>query len=122
MKRFLLGCCYWGLSAGLWGVSSMADELVILDETSVENLGVQTVPVSRQTFAETLFALGRIEVIPARQAVLSSRVPGRVQSLQAYEGDVVDEGAVLVVLESRQPGNPPPKAELRAPRTGLVSH
>ena len=122
MKRFLLGCCCWGLSAGLWGVSSMADELVILDETSVENLGIQTVPVSRQTFAETLFALGRIEVIPARQAVLSSRVPGRVQSLQAYEGDMVDEGAVLVVLESRQPGNPPPKAELRAPMTGLVSH
>ena len=96
--------------------------MVILDATSVENLGVQTVLASRQTFEETLFALGRIEVIPARRGIVSSRVAGRISSLSAFEGDFVSKGDVVALLESRQPGNPPPTIELRAPLSGLVSH
>ena len=67
---------------------------VILDAMSADNLGVRSVVAERRLFEETLFALGRTEPIPARQAVVSSRVAGRVISLFAFEGDeVVVQGA-----------------------------
>ena len=95
---------------------------VILDATSVENLGVESVVAQRRSFEETLFALGRIEPIPSHRGVVSSRIAGRVVSLSAFEGDEVTQGEVVAVLESRQSGNPPPKIELKAPLSGLVSH
>ena len=106
-----------------WGYAAdRGASVVILDATSVENLGVETVLASRQTFEETLFALGRIEVIPAHRGVVSSRVEGRIASLKAFEGDFVSKGDVVAVLESRQPGNPPPSIDLVSPLSGLVSH
>lgn len=93
---------------------------VILDPASVENLGIQTAQVSKKTFEETLFALGRIEVIPSHRAIVSSRIPGRIAELKVFEGDTVKEGEVTLVVESRQPGNPPPRILLRAPLAGLV--
>lgn len=93
---------------------------VILDPASVKNLGIQTAPALKKTFEETLFALGRIEVIPSRRAVVSSRISGRIAELKVFEGDSVKEGEVVLVVESRQPGNPPPRIRLLAPLTGLV--
>ena len=93
---------------------------VILDPASVENLGIQTAQVSKKTFEETLFALGRIEVIPSHRAIVSSRISGRIAELKVFEGDTVEEGEVTLVVESRQPGNPPPRILLRAPLAGLV--
>lgn len=51
--------------------------LVILDETAVRNLGLATTPVAPADFEDTIFALGQIEVLPGRRAVVSSRVAGR---------------------------------------------
>jgi len=51
---------------------------------------------------------------------VSSRVPGRIASIEAYEGDAVAADAVLVKVESRQAGDPPPVLSLRAPISGLV--
>ncbi len=93
---------------------------VILDRVSVENLGVETAQISRENFEETLFVLGRVEAIPSRRAVVSSRVAGRIVELKVFEGDTVKAGEVALVVESRQPGNPPPRIPLRAPLTGLV--
>ena len=53
--------------------------------------------------------------------MLSSRIAGRVIEIKAIEGDVVEAGQVLVRVESRQPGNPPPIIELKAPMGGLVA-
>ena len=95
---------------------------VILDATSVENLGVEWAVAQRRSIEETRFALGRTEPIPSRQGVVSSRVAGRITSLSAFEGDHVKKGDVVAVLESRQAGNPPPSIELRSPLSGLVCH
>jgi multidrug efflux pump subunit AcrA (membrane-fusion protein) len=40
--------------------------------------------------------------------------------VNAFLGDRVKEGQVLAVVESRQPGNPPPTIELKAVHDGLV--
>ncbi len=93
---------------------------VILDETGVRNLRIETIVAEETEFEESVFALGRIEEIPERHAVLSSRISGRIASIEAYPGDVVEAGQVLVRVESRQPGDPPPVIALNAPIGGLI--
>ena len=95
-------------------------DTIVLDETGVKNLRIETVEVEETDFEETVFALGRIAEIPERHGVLSSRISGRVIGLEAREGDTVAEDQILVRVESRQPGNPPPVIELKSPIGGLV--
>jgi len=97
-----------------------ADKPVLLDEAGVQSLGIETVEAAEVTFEETTFALGRIEEIPENHAVLSSRIPGRVVGLNVREGDTVTADQILAKVESRQPGDPPPVIELKAPIKGLV--
>jgi cobalt-zinc-cadmium efflux system membrane fusion protein len=95
-------------------------DTIVLDETGVKNLRIETVEAVETDFEETVFALGRISEIPERHGVLSSRISGRVIGLEAQEGDTVMADQVLVRVESRQPGNPPPVIELKSPIGGLV--
>jgi membrane fusion protein, heavy metal efflux system len=97
------------------------DRTVILDETAAKNLGIETVEAEETTFEETVLALGRIRVAPGHRAVVSSRVPGRVLSVAAHIDTRIEAGAEAVVLESRQPGDPPPTIRLTAPIGGLIS-
>ena len=41
---------------------------VVLDETGVKNLRIETVEVEETDFEESIFSLGRIEAIPATAA------------------------------------------------------
>lgn len=97
-----------------------ANNTVILDATGVKNLRIQTQPVQKRTFETTIFAIGHLEEIPANRAVLASRIAGRITKLNVQVGDTVQAGQVLAIVESRQPGNPPPSIELIAPAEGLV--
>jgi membrane fusion protein, heavy metal efflux system len=94
---------------------------VILDETGVKNLRIETVEVEETDFEEIVFALGRIKVAPGHRAVVSSRVPGRVLSVSAHIDTPIEKGAEVAVIESRQPGDPPPSIRLTAPLGGMVS-
>jgi multidrug efflux pump subunit AcrA (membrane-fusion protein) len=94
---------------------------VFLDSTGVRNLRLKMVEVEEQTFEETIFALGRIEVRPGYSAVLSSRIAGRVAKVDALPDHHVKKDDVLVVVESALPGNPPPQINLTAPMSGVVS-
>jgi multidrug efflux pump subunit AcrA (membrane-fusion protein) len=93
---------------------------IVLDETGVENLQLKTVAAKKRNFETTVFAIGRIEEIPARHSAVSSRIPGRAIKVHAFEGDHVKAGQLMVEIESRQPGNPPPVIKLTAPQPGLV--
>jgi multidrug efflux pump subunit AcrA (membrane-fusion protein) len=95
---------------------------VVLDETGVKNLRIETVEVEETDFEEIIFALGRIEAIPSKTAAVSSRIPGRIVELKANPGDQVQVGQEVARLESRQPGDPPPSILLKAPIAGLVTH
>lgn len=94
---------------------------VILDEAGVKNLRIETAETEETAFEETLFALGRIAVLPGQKAVVSSRIPGRATSVLALPDQEVKEGAELVAVESRQPGDPPPTVKVLAPKGGLVA-
>lgn len=93
---------------------------VFLDETGVKNLRLQTIEAEEQTFEESLFALGRVDVLPGKRAVVSSRIAGRAVVVNARPDHAVKAGDPLVVIESRQPGEPPPQITLTAPIDGLV--
>ena len=95
-------------------------DTIVLDETGVKNLRIETVEVEETDFEQSVFALGRIAEIPENHGVLSSRISGRVIGLEAREGDTVEKDQILVRVESRQPGNPPPIIELKAPLGGLI--
>ncbi len=95
-------------------------DTIVLDETGVKNLRIETLEAEESDFEQTVFALGRIAEIPEHHGVLSSRISGRVIGLGAQEGDTVVKDQILVRVESRQPGNPPPVIELKSPLGGLV--
>lgn len=101
--------------------SDRIDNTIILNENAVQNLAIKTEVVEETDFETSIFAVGRIEEIPERKAVLSTRIPGRIVSIDVYVGDLVQEGQVLARIESRQPGNPPPTIKLVAPRAGFVT-
>ncbi|MAS95985.1 MAG: hypothetical protein CMO55_22500 [Verrucomicrobiales bacterium] len=103
----LIASIPWALFAAEEAIDpERAANTVILDKTAVQNLNVKTVFVSEEQFESTVFAIGRIEEIPANHSVLSSRIAGRVFEVNAFVGDTVKQDEVIVRLESRQPGNP----------------
>jgi membrane fusion protein, heavy metal efflux system len=94
---------------------------VVLDATGVKNLRLETEVAAPRDFAETVFALGRIEVYPGNSAVISSRISGRADQVLAKLDHAIRAGETAVVIESRQVGNPPPLIKLTAPISGLIS-
>lgn len=96
-------------------------EPVILSEHGVRNLGIATVMVEEADFELTAFALGRTEAVPESRSTLSSRIPGRIIENRLRLGDPVQKGDPLVLLESRQPGDPPPAVWLAAPADGTIT-
>lgn len=97
-----------------------AADTVILDESGMRNLRITTEVVDLRDFETTVFAIGRIEEVPSRHSVLSTRVAGRVKAIDFFEGDYVKKGELVARIETRQLGDPPPSIELRAPQEGLV--
>lgn len=101
--------------------TSPADgETIVLTELQMRNLGLETAETVEGKFEKTLFALGRIEAIPNKQSVVSSRIPGRVVSLAVNPGESVRAGQELLKIESRQAGDPPPVIAFKALIDGTV--
>jgi membrane fusion protein, heavy metal efflux system len=98
-----------------------AANTVILTETAVKNLGIETAEAEETEFEQTVFSIGRIRVAPGSRAIVSSRIPGRALAVEAHIDTKVEKGAELVVLESRQPGDPPPSIRLFSPISGHIS-
>jgi cobalt-zinc-cadmium efflux system membrane fusion protein len=100
--------------------ADQAKDVTILDEIGVKNLRIETVEAEETDFEETVFALGVTEAIPEKRSILSSRIPGRVTETNLKVGTYVTKGDNLVLVESRQPGNPPPSVWLTAPKNGTI--
>lgn len=96
------------------------ENTLVLDPNAIRNLGIETVAAEESSFERTLPVLGEIEHTCESHSVLSSRIPGRITEVLAHKGEFVKVGDVLLRIESRQPGDPPPVIELKAPADGLV--
>ena len=110
----------------LIGATLVAEEtpkkdLIILDEAGVKNLRLETSEAAESDFEQTVLALGHIEFFPGKRHVISSRIPGRALKVNVKRDQSVKPGDELVVLESRQPGDPPPSISISAPIAGVVA-
>ncbi len=109
-------------SAGAFAADAKrAANTVVLDETGVKNLRLQSTEVEETDFEEIIFSLGRIEAIQNKIAAVSSRIPGRILEIKAIPGDAVKAGQDVARIESRQPGDPPPSVSLKAPLGGIIT-
>ncbi len=107
---------------GLFGAAAeRAQNTVILDAAAVANLRLEFAEVAETDFEETIFALGHLEVLPGKRAVVSSRIAGRAFSVLAIPHQQVEAGDEVAWVESRQPGDPPPTVMLAAPISGVVA-
>ena len=86
-----------------------------------QNLGVITAEAEVRAIEKVLTTLGQIQPLPGRQAVVSSRIQGRVLSLGVNEGQRVKKGDPVAVIESLQIGDPPPRATYHSPIDGVVT-
>ncbi|MFC5049353.1 efflux RND transporter periplasmic adaptor subunit [Rubritalea spongiae] len=98
-----------------------ATNTIILSEQGVQNLGVQTVKSQKSSFQHTVFAIGHIQPIPNKHAVISTRFSGRVVQTPPIVGDIVKKGESVLKVESRQPGSPPPVIDVEAPMSGVIT-
>jgi multidrug efflux pump subunit AcrA (membrane-fusion protein) len=122
MNRFALCPLAFALLSTAFAVDpARVANTVVLDDTGVNNLRIETIDVEETDFEESIFSLGRIEAIPASRSGVSSRIAGRIVELKAALGDVVAAGQEVARLESRQPGDPPPSIMLKAAAGGIVT-
>jgi membrane fusion protein, heavy metal efflux system len=85
------------------------------------NLALKVEEAQLRTVEKTLSVIGQIEPIPSRSAAVTSRIPGRVVEIKAMEGQTVKKGELLIEIESRQVGDPPPRVQYAAPIDGVVT-
>jgi len=123
MRPFLLWLALAFLLPTLPGQEMSASRIartVVLDAPSEQNLRLQTAIAEESRWERTLFAVGRLETIPARESVVASRIPGRLVALHAQVGDRVEGGQVIAEVESRQSGPQPIRVPLHAPLGGTI--
>jgi membrane fusion protein, heavy metal efflux system len=96
------------------------DNMVLLDAQGVKNLKLELVEAIETDFEETVFALGHIEVLPGKKAMVSSRIAGRAITVTGLPNMRCKAGDELVSIESRLAGDPPPSVRIKAPIGGMI--
>jgi cobalt-zinc-cadmium efflux system membrane fusion protein len=72
---------------------------VRLDPEVVKAAQIETTPVVREVLASTLDLPGEITSDPDKTAKVSALLPGRIESVHFKEGETVQKGAVLILLQ-----------------------
>ncbi len=104
---------------GQGGEAPVSGPIAITAEAK-KNLALVVEEAQLRRLEKTFMVFGKIGAIPNRTAAVSSRIPGRVTDLKVAENEPVTKGQVLVEVESRQLGDPPPRVQLVAPMNGIV--
>lgn len=94
---------------------------VLITAEAKKNLALEVAEAQVRTLDKTVTLIGQIEGIPNRSAAITSRISGRVVGLLVTEGQQVKKGQALVEVESRQPGEPPPRVKYTSPIDGVVT-
>ena len=120
MKAFLLYLMSISLAVAAED-SGRFQNMVRLKEAEAALLKLETAEAEETAFEETVFALGEIEVLAGKRAVVSSRIAGRAFSVLVTPDQEIAEGDEVAWIESRQPGDPPPTVMLPSPMAGTVA-
>lgn len=93
---------------------------VTLTKVQQASIGVKTAPADLRSIDTILRLNGAVTLDPDRHAHVTIRISGRVEKLFASVGSRVEKGQKLALVQSRQPGDPPPEIEVSAPVGGVV--
>jgi membrane fusion protein, heavy metal efflux system len=100
--------------------SPRSDNTVVIDAVAEANLGIHTEEAGEAVFSSILTVPGVVEHTCESHSIVSSSIEGRFVEVLVHEGEFVEANQLVARVESRQPGDPPPVVELRAPAPGLV--
>ena len=103
------------------GESAAGGPIAITAEAKT-NLKLTVEEAELRALEKTIMVIGQIEAIPSRSSAVTSRISGRVLDIKVTEGERVKKGQMLVEIESRQVGNPPPRVQYEAPIDGIITH
>lgn len=93
---------------------------VHLTEAQQKALALKLVSADLRPLSELLNLNGEIQLLPGRQADVSTRINGQITATYASLGDSVRAGQRIARVQSRLVGNPPPSVDLTAPMSGVV--
>ncbi len=83
-------------------------------------IALQLAPASLRPLSTELNLNGEVQLLPNRQADVSTRINGQVKALYANLGDRVRLGQRLALVQSRLVGDPPPSVTINAPKSGVI--
>ena len=91
-----------------------------VDKMSMDTINLKTERAEAKNIDNLVTAIGKIENIPERVSVVSTRIAGRVSELYISPDSAVKEGDPICKIESFLPGTPPPSIVITAPNGGIV--
>lgn len=96
--------------------SASAEARIRLTPAAIADAKLETAKVTREVLKPSVALTGEIAADPDRSAILSSPIPGRIQSVAFKEGDRVAKGAALVRIAVTEIG------KLRAAHATALAH
>ncbi|MEI9941616.1 MAG: efflux RND transporter periplasmic adaptor subunit [Pseudomonadota bacterium] len=79
-------------------------ESIAFSKSFVERAKLKFAPVSRSLLVPVVTAVGTVDFNPEHVAAVGTRLKGLVSRVTKFEGDSVDSGTVLAVIESAELG------------------
>ena len=93
---------------------------VSLSEAQAKAIGLTLVAADLKPLADLLTLNGEMQLLPDRQAQVSTRISGQVTALYVQLGDTVKAGQKLARVQARLVGDPPPSVDVSSPKGGVV--
>ena len=93
---------------------------VHLTDAQQKALALKLVAAGLRPLSELLNLNGEIQLLPGRQADVSTRISGQLTAIYVSLGDTVRAGQRIARVQSRLVGNPPPSVDVTAPMSGVV--
>src|SRR3546814_19968115 len=75
------------------------EDIVTLTESQIKAIGIKASPLSKHPLGNSIKANGRLEVPPQNEAKVSAYMAGNVRKILVIEGDKVQKGQTLALLE-----------------------
>lgn len=93
---------------------------VMLSAAQAKAIGLVLVVADMRPLSELLTLNGEMQLLPDRQAQVSTRISGQVTALYVQLGDTVKAGQRLARIQARLVGDPPPSVDVSSPRGGVI--
>jgi len=93
---------------------------VALSEAQAKAIGLTLVAADLRPLADLLTLNGEMQLLPDRQAQVSTRISGQITALYVQLGDTVKAGQKLARVQARLVGDPPPSVDVSSPKGGVV--